>query len=227
MGQASGRNWEHTKSMFKVLFGSDVDIGDGKLRERWESLIGDAKPDEIERNSKNIRAMSGDILEHAVSLVRGKLTGNKDAAEKEFLAQIAAGIRYQAVLEEQGLKFVHFAKGDYKELDFYGKLNNAVLEADLDIDMRSAGETPTLHIYDRSLGAPSSQNTLMKIRLKVEEGGAGKISWQLEKEDYLGELIAMKPEDYESRHDDETLARVRGSHQTKKNLEADLFENNS
>jgi len=70
----------------------------------------------------------------------------------------------------------------------------------------------------------------MWVRLKVEnqsDDKSGKISWQLEKSDYLAELLVMEPEEYDpSARDDEYEAAQKSADAhlakyTTDNVEAD------
>jgi len=107
--------------MFTLLFG--VEIDSKKHEEKWLKAI--TKED---RTSASIREACVDMYIEAEEKMREKRGEEGSEADKAFLEQLAVGIRFQAVLEEEGVRLIHLDAGDFKVLDFYGSLTTAIAE---------------------------------------------------------------------------------------------------
>tara|TARA_A100001515_G_scaffold66965_1_gene53149 strand:+ start:506 stop:2038 length:1533 start_codon:yes stop_codon:yes gene_type:complete len=193
-----GKTFESLSGMFNTLFG--VQLSD-RQKQNWEQKTSkDTNADLGQKNkgSASVRMAAQEIYAEAESLIQAQLSGDDAEAEKEFLERFAAGIRYQAVLEEGGVELVHLSHKTFKVLDFYDTLDDVIANkvnfaAKL---LVNSGGTPYLYIFDGNKGAsPSKDNALIQIRPKVEKEGLGPIRHYVEKMDYLVELLSIKPKE--------------------------------
>ena len=107
----------------------------------------------------------------------------------DFLKRLATGVRYQAVLEEKGVRLIQLNKGDFKVLDF-SKLEEALTEVDFDAILQKesskGGISPKIIIVDKKTGGQ-----LVSMRVKVE-GGGKTIRHYIEKGPLLVQLLSAK-----------------------------------
>ena len=177
-----GKTWDAMagdRGMFKVMFGVQPDPS---LEEEWAKVSTD--PDL--RNTENIKAVAYKVYADAAKKIKSYLAGDDPEQELEFFETLARGVRYQAVLEEQGVRLIQLSKGTFKVLDF-DKLEEVLTNVDLDVKLQKESSkgaiSPKIIIFDKKAGG-----SLVSMRVKVE-GGGKTIRHYIEKEDGLVELI--------------------------------------
>jgi len=177
-----GKTWEAMagdKGMFNVMFGVQPDPS---LEEEWVKV----STDPALRNTENIKTVAYKIYEDAAKKIKSYLAGDDPEQELEFFETLARGVRYQAVLEEQGVRLIQLSKGTFKVLDF-DKLEEVLTNIDLDVRLQKESSkgaiSPKIIIFDKTSGG-----SLVSMRVKVE-GGGKTIRHYIEKEDGLVELI--------------------------------------
>jgi hypothetical protein len=177
-----GKTWDAMagdRGMFKVMFGVQPDPS---LEEEWVKVSTD--PDL--RNTENIKAVAYKVYADATEKIKSYLAGDNTEQELEFFETLARGVRYQAVLEEQGVRLIQLSKGTFKVLDF-DKLEEMLTNIDLDVRLQKESSkgaiSPKIIIFDKTSGG-----SLVSMRVKVE-GGGKTIRHYIEKEDGLVELI--------------------------------------
>ena len=109
LGQV-GRTWNAITGLFTLLFGIQISE---THKEAWGTAISEDNP---ERSSAGIRAAAVAIYKEAENLIGQRLAGDNDEAEADFLNQFAAGLRFQAVLEEGGVELIHLSDRSFKVL---------------------------------------------------------------------------------------------------------------
>ena len=177
-----GKTWDAMASstgMFNVMFGVQPDPS---LKDQWVEVTTNPKL----RTTKNIKNVAFKIYSDAHRKIKSRLAGDMVDSEMDFISRLALGIRYQAVLQEKGVRLIQLSRGDFKVLDF-SKLEKVLKGMDLDATLQKEGVkgdiSPKIIIYDKKTGG-----SLISMRVKVEGGGTT-IRHYIEKEDLLVKLI--------------------------------------
>ena len=177
-----GKTWEAMagdKGMFKVMFGVQPDPA---LEQKWVEVTTNPEL----RTTDNIKNVAFEVYSDAHNKIKSLLAGDVVDEEMEFIQRLASGVRYQAVLEEKGVRLIQLSKGDFKVLDF-SKLEEVLTDVDFDVTLQKesskGGISPKIIIYDKKSGGQ-----LISMRVKIE-GGGKTIRHYIEKEDFLVKLI--------------------------------------
>jgi len=193
-----GKSWDGLSGMFNTLFG--VKLSDTQ-KQNWETKTS-SKTNPLlgtkNKGSASVREAAQAVYKEAEGLIQAQLGGDDAEAEKEFLERFAAGVRFQAVLEESGVELIHLSHKSFKVLDFYDTLDDVIAnKVNFAVKLLiNTGGTPYLYIFDANKGnSPTAQNGLIQIRPKVEKEGTGAIRHYVEKMDYLVELLSIKPKE--------------------------------
>jgi hypothetical protein len=180
-----GKSFESLESMFGILFGIQFTPA---VKNVWEKAFeGGPNKEAVEQAAKK-------VYQYAYKQLKKKLANPEN--EVEFMKQFAQGVKYQAVLEEDGVRLIHLERGKFKILDF-DRLESALDNVDLDVVLDLKGITPKLFIVDVNTGSK-----LLQIRMKTE-GGGKTVRHYVEKEKLLVDLLnvvspTVKKEEYQS-----------------------------
>ena len=177
-----GNKWEAMAGdtgMFKVMFGVKPDPS---LEQEWTKVLTDPSL----RNTENVKKVAYKIYESATEKIKRYLAGDDEDQELKFFETLARGTRYQAVLEEKGVRLIQLSGGTFKVLDF-DKLEDVLTNVDLDVRLQKessrGGLSPKIIIFDRE-----NNSDLVSMRVKVE-GGGKTVRHYIEKQDGLVKLI--------------------------------------
>jgi hypothetical protein len=173
-----GKTFEGLEGMFGILFGIKFPP---EYKEQWEQVTSSTN----KRSAEAVFKVANRVYEYAAKAIKQKLEGDDDMAEKDFMSQFIEGVKYQAVLNEKGVRLLHLSKGEFKLLDF-DKLDEVLEDVDFDVYLDRKTIIPKLYVYDKNVGYKNGK--LILVRPKIE--GDGKvIRHYVEKEDLLVDLI--------------------------------------
>lgn len=181
-----GKKWEAMNNLFVLLFGTEI------LETRKKTWL-KVTTNPMHRQPANIKKAAYNIYHDVYKQIQHKLVGDDDEEEFEFLRRLAYGIKYQAVLDEEGVQLVQLGRGTFNVLDF-DKLEEALKGIDLDVHLRRSYQgniSPKLSVIDRLSG-----DVIISIRPKTAAGGKT-VRHYVEKGKGLTKLIrvATKEED--------------------------------
>ena len=199
LGQV-GNTWDAmagTEGMFMRMFGVQPDEG---FKAQWEAVLTNPK-----RGTKGfeveIKKVARVIYEDALKKIQNYITqGDSDPHELKFFQRLSNGTKYQAVLEEKGVRLIQLSKGTFKVLDFdlLGDLSkegedNILKDVNLSVRMREEDKgDPKIIIFDAD--SKEGKGDIVSMRVKVE--GSGKtIRHYIEKQDHLVDLINIAKKD--------------------------------
>ena len=199
LGQV-GNTWDAMagpEGMFMRMFGVTPDES---YKAQWEAVLTNPK-----RGTKGfaaeIKKVAREIYKDALSKIKNYITkGNNDLDELKFFQRLSNGTKYQAVLEEKGVRLIQLDKGTFKVLDFdlLGDLSkegedNILKDLNLDARIRAVGDgDPKITIFDAD--SQEGKGDIVSMRVKVE--GDGKtIRHYIEKQDHLVKLINIAKKD--------------------------------
>lgn len=165
-----GKSFEALQDMFTILFGIRFPEN---LQKRWDSAVQMRDKEQVEESAKEVYSFAHKQLKKKLS---------DPSNEMDFIKQLANGIKYQAVLDEEGVRLIHLERGKFKVLDF-DRIEDALKNVDLDAVITMDGVTPKLFVIDAKTG-----KKLIQIRMKTE-GGGRVIRHYVEKEKLLVDLL--------------------------------------
>jgi hypothetical protein len=171
--------------LFKGLFGIEID---SQLKQPYIAAIQDGGYDDVVAAVKS-------VYEDAFNKISTRFDGGPDELQ-DFLTTLAGGIKYAAVLKEEGVTLVQLGKETFYALDF-NKLSdlfqNENKEIDIEVSYSSEENLPKIFISIWVDG--ESYDPIISVRPKIRinsAGGIGEFRHYVEKEGGLSRLIAVE-----------------------------------
>jgi hypothetical protein len=190
-----GKTWEALvgpEGMFPIMFGVTPAVTHQK---RWYEVTHVAEL----RTKENVKAAAYDIYFDVYEKIKERLEATDDitdtADELRFFERLAKGTRYQATLEEEGVRLIQlYDDGSFKVLDF-SKLEDVLEKINLGVKIQKESPrdktalSPKIIIYDTVSDKP-----VISMRVKTENEGKT-IRHYVEKEDLLTDLLNVAKKD--------------------------------
>ena len=186
-----GKTWEALvgkSGMFPIMFGVTPDLS---LQQQWVDVT--TNPDL--RTKAKVKAAAYKIYKDVYQKIEARLAGDDIEDELKFFQRLAKGTRYQATLEEEGVRLIQlYGDGTFKILDF-SKLEDVLEKIDLGVKIQKESPrdktalSPKLIIFDKK-----SNERLISMRIKTEKEGKT-IRHYVEKESLLTDLLNVAKKD--------------------------------
>jgi len=153
----SAKSSRGIKDLFLGLFG--VDIGDD-LKEEYEQSL-------LSLDRFKIGDAIAKVYDTAFEKIKQIYAADDDAEFINFMKRLARGIRYEAVLEEEGVTLINLKGRDFEQLNFSDieeKFSNLAVDIEVHYDDPGGDyeKVPYLRVYDRKSG-----RNLISVRTKL------------------------------------------------------------
>jgi len=186
--KASAKSSRGIKDLFTSLFG--VDIGDD-LKETYEDAL-------LSLDRTAMGEAIAQVYETAYNKIDAIYSGANDEEFIDFVKRLARGVRYEAVLEEEGVSLINLDRRDFEQLDFSEiEEKFADLAIDIEVDYDDPGgdyekEVPYLRVFD----ARSGKNLIsVRTKLRLDPGRKLKeFRHYVQKEKGLVDLLKLAKE---------------------------------